>query len=344
MMKGLVMDADRSIRYIEQPEPELKAGHVLLDVAGCGICGSDMHVYRGSQSSWRFPVLFGHEFAGTIAAVSDDVAGFAVGDVVTVEPMTYCGTCDMCRRERYNLCPNAEMYGAELPGGFARQIAVDQRYLVRVPDGISALQAVISEPLATVVHGFNRLRQQTFENVVIFGAGAIGLLAASIAISRAEHVAVVDIVPGRLQVAREIGATLAIDSGKEDVEQAVMQMTGGRKVDLCIDCAGISSVREQAFRLIGPGSELLLIAMGHDFTEVNFRQLVSKELTAYGCQCHYMSDFVQALEAIHAGIVPFDKIVTTYPLEQGVEVFEAMKRGEDKGIKVVLIPGGEGVS
>lgn len=338
-MKGLVINADRTIEWIDVPEPQLKPGHVILNVAGCGICGSDMHVVRGAQSTWRFPILFGHEFAGTIAAMADDVTGFQVGDTVTVETMTYCGKCEMCKQGRYNLCPNAELYGAELPGGFAARVSVDARYLIRVPKGVSALEAAISEPLATVIHGFNRLRQKTFQNVVIFGAGAIGLLAASIAISRAENVAVVDVVPGRLQTAKEIGATLTVDSRSADVEAAVMEMTGGKKVDLCVDCAGISAVREQAFCVISPGAELLFIAMGHDVTEVNFRQLVSRELTAYGCQCHYMSDFEQALEALRDGVVKFDKLVTTYPLSEGREIFGAIRGGEDKGIKVVLVPG-----
>lgn len=341
-MKGLVMDENRTITYMEQPEPQLKAGHVLLDLAGCGICGSDMHVCRGAQSSWRFPVLFGHEFAGVIAAVADDVTGFSVGDAVTVEPMTYCGSCDLCRRQKYNLCPNAEMYGAELPGGFAPRIAVDARYLIPIPNGVTPLQAVITEPLATVVHGFNRLKQQHFENVVVFGSGSIGLLAASIARSRADKVAVVDVVDSRLDVARAIGATLAVNSKDTDAVEAVLQMTGGHKVDLCIDCAGISAVREQAFALIRPGGELLFIAMGHDITEVNFRQLVSKELTAYGCQCHDMSDFTEALEAIRAGIVPVEKIMTTYPLSEGEAVFAAMREGREMGIKVVLVPESEG--
>lgn len=337
-MKGLVMDADRKIKYMDQPEPVLKPDHVIIDIAGCGICGSDMHVYRGTQSTWLFPVLFGHEFAGTISALGKDVSGFKAGDVVTVEPMTYCGTCEMCRKKQYNLCPDAMMYGAELPGGFAKQIAVDYRYLIKVPQGVSALQAVISEPLATVIHGFNRLKRKEYENVVIFGAGAIGLLAASIALTKARQVAVVDVVSSRLAVASDIGVTLAVNSKEEDVQEAVMKMTGNKKVDLCIDCAGISSVREQCFSLISPGGELLFIAMGHDFTEVNFRQLVSRELTAYGCQCHYMSDFEEALKALKDGKIPFDKIVTTYNLEEGVSVFERMKNGEEMGIKVVLIP------
>ena len=337
-MKGLVIEANRSIDYIDQPAPVLKPGHVLIDVAGCGICGSDMHVFRGSESTWRFPILFGHEFAGTVAATAGDVAGFVPGDVVTVEPMTYCGSCDMCRQERFNLCPNAEMYGAELPGGFAGRIAVDARYLIPVPEGVTPLQAVITEPLATVVHGFNRLHQKQFENVVIFGAGAIGLLAASIALPKARHVAVVDVVQNRLEIAKDIGVTLAVNSRESDVEAAVMEMTGGRKVDLCIDCAGVSAVRRQAFELISPGGELLFIAMGHDVTEVNFRQTVSKELTIYGCQCHYMSDFTEALEAIRTGVVQSDKLITTYPLSEGVRVFEAMRQGREMGIKVVLVP------
>ena len=337
-MKGLVMNADRRITYIDQPEPILKPGHVILDIAGCGICGSDMHVYRGSESSWHFPVLFGHEFAGTIAAVAEDVTGFAVGDIVTVEPMTYCGTCEMCKKKRYNLCPNAMMYGAELPGGFAKQIAVDYRYLIKAPQGVTAMQAVVAEPLATVIHGFNRLKQQEYDNVVIFGAGAIGLLAASVALTRARHVAVIDVVPSRLETASAIGVTLTVNSKEKDVADAVMKMTAGKKADLCIDCAGISTVRDQCFRLISPGGELLFIAMGPDVTEVNFRQLVSRELTAYGCQCHYMSDFEEALRALKDGIIPYEKIVTAYSLEEGVAVFEKMKKGEEMGIKVVLVP------
>lgn len=337
-MKGLVIHADRSIHYIEQPAPVLKPGHVILDVAACGICGSDMHVCRGADSSWRFPILFGHEFAGTIAAVSDDVTAYQPGDVVTVETMTYCGTCDMCRQQRYNLCPNAELYGAELPGGFAKQVAVDARYLVRVPAGVSAVQAAIAEPLATVIHGFNRLKQTSFENVAIFGAGAIGLLAVSIALTKSKNVAVVDVSQSRLDIAKTMGAAAVINSKTQDVEQAIMDMSGGRKMDLCIDCAGLTVTRNQAFEVISPGAELLCIALGDDFTPTNYRQIVTKELAVYGTQCHYVSDFEEAVQALKAGHIPFDKIVTTYPLDEGLTVFEAIRSGNDKGIKVMLLP------
>lgn len=335
-MKALIMNPDRSVQMVEKENPELLPGTVILDVVACGICGTDMHICHGMECSWAFPITIGHEFSGIISSIADDVTGFKIGDKVVVETLTNCGKCEMCKTGRKNLCFNPKLLGGDLPGGFADQVRVPFQYLIPIPANVSAQHAAIAEPLATVVHGLNRLIRKKPENVVVFGAGAIGLLAFSMVKSMGSRVAVSDISEKRLEIAKDIGAASVIQVGKMDVVEEVMKMTGGKKVDLCIDAAGFSATRGQAFDLIKPGGEILCIALGDKITPTNYFDIVTKELTIYGTQCHTVEDFYQAMDALDKGLINCNKIITTYPLEKGEEVFQALAKGDDLGIKIHL--------
>lgn len=335
-MKALILTEDLNIRLVEMEEPELKAGYVIIDVKACGICGTDMHVYKGMASNWSLPGIIGHEFAGVVCACAGDVKDYKPGDRVTAQPLLNCGKCATCREGRTNLCTGIRLIGGEYPGAFAEKVAVPADKLIKVPDRIPLEKAALSEPLATVIHGLGRLKKQRYESVLILGAGALGLLALQMLRDRAENIAISDVSEVRLKVAKALGATCTINAARQEVEKEVLEMTKGGRIDLAIDAAGFSSTRQQAFQLIKPGGELLFIALGQKETPVDFMQLVTSELSMYGTQCHTMEDFHLAIEAMDK--IDYDKIVTQFPLEQGEEAFKKLREDPGYGIKLHLVP------
>ncbi|PJF46436.1 MAG: alcohol dehydrogenase, partial [Candidatus Thermofonsia Clade 3 bacterium] len=174
-MKAVLFPAPESISVERVPDPSCAPDEVVVQVARCGICGTDIHIYRNEYMS-AFPVIPGHEFGGVIVEVGRDVTDFRVGERVAVDPNLYCGRCDMCRNEMANHCLNWQGVGITRPGGFAEYTAVPARACYRLPDSLSDAQAAFIEPLACVVHAMKRIRVLPADPVLILGAGPMGLL------------------------------------------------------------------------------------------------------------------------------------------------------------------------
>lgn len=332
-MKALIMQKDRTIHVTEIRTPVPDAKEVIIKIAACGICGTDMHVYRGLDCTWTLPGVIGHEFAGTIVRCGSAVEAWKPGERVTVQPLVHCGECPACREGSTNLCSAVTLIGGEMPGGFAEFAAVPESALIRIPEGIPLEYGALSEPLATVIHGVNRLMKARYNKVVILGAGTIGLLMLSVLRDRAEHIFVTDVDANRLLTAEAIGAEAAIHAGEKEVVTAILNAAGGR-ADLVIDAAGFTATRKQGFSVIRPGGEMLCVALGERETEVDFMQLVTKELTLYGTQCHTREDFEQALDVMAAGRIPYEKIASRFPLQKGSAAFQNPKCA----IKILLCP------
>lgn len=333
-MKAIIMNTDRSIEYKEMPSPSLKEGEVKIRVAACGICGTDMHVYKGMACSWALPGIIGHEFSGIISACAPGVAGYKEGDKVTVQPLVNCGECTLCKDGKSNLCGHIRLIGGELPGGFAEEVAVPADALVRLPVDLPVEYGALAEPAATAVHAVGRLGKKHYGQAMIFGAGAIGLLTLSVLRKMCDRIVVSDVDEARLQAALSLGAESVILASKQDVAAEALRAGDGKKYDLAVDAAGFSSTRRQGLAIIKPGGDLLYIALGDKVTEVDFMQLVTGELTLYGTQCHTKADFYTALELMENGTIDYQKIVTRIPLSEAEEAF----RNPYNGIKIHLIP------
>lgn len=333
-MKAIVMQKGGSVRYEEVAKPRLQSGQVLLKVAACGICGTDMHVHRGMPSAWSLPGIVGHELSGTIVACSGDVCGYSLGEAVTIQPLVHCGNCDACRTGRTNLCERIQLIGGELPGGFAEYAAVPAESVIRLPQGMPVAHGALAEPAATAVHAVRRLGGRAYRRAIIFGVGAIGLLTLTVLRESVDTIVVTDIDEQRLETALELGASSVIHTEREPVEATALQISSGKKYDLAVDAAGFSSTRKQGFSLLASGGDFLFVALGDPITEVDFTQLVTGELRFFGTQCHTRDDFLQALERIHTGQIDYDRIVTQLPLARGEEAFDHPRLG----IKIHLIP------
>lgn len=171
-MKSLISMGPGMVEFGEWEEPSILPGQVLIEVAACGICGADIHVYKGMPAAWPVPGIRGHEFAGIVIAWADDVQGFQDGDRAVVQPLVFCGQCRFCRSGQTNLCANLYQIGGEQPGGFAERVTVPASSLFNVPENLSLKQASLIETLAASVHAFEQNLSGILRSAAVLGAGA----------------------------------------------------------------------------------------------------------------------------------------------------------------------------
>ncbi len=338
-MKSLIFMGPHQLKFGEWEQPKILPGHVLIDVAACGICGTDLHVYKGLPAAWSLPGIMGHEFAGTVVAWADDVEGFQQGDPVVVQPLVYCRQCRFCRSGQSNLCSNMYLIGGEQPGGFAEQASVPASSLFKLPESLSLTQAALIETLATSIHAFEQNLSGILRRVAVLGAGAQGIFAAQVArLAGAKLVIVSDVIPHRLIVAQKLGATHVINARQENAVDAILAMTDGEGVDLVIEAAGKALTRQQATQLLRPGGTAIFLALGTEATPIDFMSVVPRELHLRGTQCYTDSDFALAIELLASGEIICDPLITAMPLEKGAAAFEMLASNPGEAIKVVLEP------
>ncbi|MCY4070864.1 MAG: alcohol dehydrogenase catalytic domain-containing protein [Chloroflexi bacterium] len=338
-MKSLVFGGPRKVYFEDREQPRILPGQVLIEVAACGICGTDLHVYNGLPAAWPVPGIRGHEFAGTVIAWADDVEGFQDGDRVVVQPLVHCGQCRFCRSGQTNLCSNLVLIGGELPGGFAEQAAVPARSLFKLPENLSLKRAASVETLATSVHAFQQNLSGILRSVAVLGAGAQGIFAVQLArLAGANLIAVSETLPHRLTVAQELGATDVVNARQENVVEVIRALTDGEGVDLVIEAAGKAVTRQQAIQLLRPGGTAIFLALGAEASPIDFMSLVPRELHLRGTQCYTDADFTLAIELLANGEIIVDPLITEMSLENGPAAFENLASNPGEMIKVLLEP------
>lgn len=232
------------------PDPTCGASEVVVRVRACGICGTDHHILKG-EFVQKFPVIPGHEFSGEVVEVGKDVQYFRVGDRVTVDPGIYCGECYFCQQELGNHCLNWNGFGTTRNGGFAEYAVIPASNCYHIPDNLSFQEAAFTEPLACVVHGLNRIRINPGDDILLFGAGPIGLLLLqALRHGGASKVVVVDKQESRLAMAQAMGAYAIVVAGPN--QHAELTAYAPHGYSIVTDATGITAVVQQAFQYIRP--------------------------------------------------------------------------------------------
>ena len=254
-MQAVVFPEPESIQVEQVPDPACERDEVIVQVAASGLCGTDLHIYRNEYMS-DFPVIPGHEFSGVVVEVGKEVTDFRPGDRVTVDPNLYCGHCYFCRNEQANHCLNWQGVGITRPGSFAEYLAAPARATYKVPDSLSDAQAAFVEPVSCVIHALKRLRVWPGDEVLIFGAGPMGLLLVqALGHSGASQVVVVEKQPERLALAGRLGATATVVAGPEQSE--ALHELAPYGFAIVVDATGVPAVIEQAFNYLKPRGQFL---------------------------------------------------------------------------------------
>ena len=243
-MKAMVLSAYSTLQVEEAPRPEVGADELLIAVAACGICGSDVHGYDGSTGRRIPPIVMGHEAAGTVAAVGAAVRDFAVGDRVTFDSTVFCGECAYCKKGEVNLCDRREVIGVSCAefrraGAFAEYLAVPARVAYKLPDELGFAEAAMLEAVSVALHGVAVSAMRGGETVLVIGAGMIGLLLLQAArAAGAARVYVSDVDATRLELAKEMGATETFLASGATLTEQMKARTDGAGVDVVLEAVG----------------------------------------------------------------------------------------------------------
>ena len=343
-MQALLLTQYRNLELTDADRPTIGPNEVLIRVAACGICGSDVHGYDGSSGRRIPPIIMGHEAAGTIAEVGAEVDRVQIGDRVTFDSTIFCGQCDPCRRGAVNLCENRRVLGVSCPdyrqhGAFAEFVAVPDHILYRLPANMPFEHAAMIEPVSVAVHAVDRLAIRKGESAVVVGSGMIGLFVIqALRIKGCDQIVAVDIDSGRLELARQVGATEIVNSAKVDAVGSVMELTRGTGADVAVEVVGNAPALSTAIGSVRRGGRIGLV--GNLTPEVSFplQAVVTRELTLYG-NCASAGEYARAIDLVASGQINVQPLISAIaPLAEGPQWFERLYAREPGLMKVILQP------
>jgi threonine dehydrogenase-like Zn-dependent dehydrogenase len=345
-MKAGILYADRDIRLGDAPEPRIKPDEVLVESGYAGICGTDLHIYRGEfHERVKFPSIQGHEFGGIIREVGQAVKGLAVGSRVVVDPIISCHNCPACLSGHLNACRTLKLLGVDLDGGFGQFVAAPASHVYPLPDSIPMQYAPMVEMYGLGHHVLLRGQVQPGETVVILGAGKLGLSVLDVLChsANAALTIVADMQPFRLETARKVGADVAIDVEREDPVQRVMEITHGIGADCVIECVGHyhevpgrEAPLQQAVKMIRTAGRVVTAGLGEQLSAVHFKTLVLKEAQIIASRVT-LGEFPRAIRLMSKGLLHPDLLVTDQaPLRDITAAFAKVDRDAPSTIKVVL--------
>lgn len=338
-MKGLVFESNNVLVWKNVPDTAPKAGEVKIKIAAAGICGSDVHGYRGITGRRIPPMIMGHEFAGEIVELGRNVIGYKPGDRVCVNPVNSCGECEFCRSGLEQFCPDKHQYGCGAEdGAFADYLCVDEKCLHRLADGISYEHGACVEPLAVAVKAANRAGDLTNKNVFIVGAGTIGLMVLMVVKNCSpKSIIVSDTSDFRLGLSKKVGADVTVNPMGGDVVQAVLEATGGVGADVSFECVGVPATLNQALDVIKIKGTAVIMGQGQRRAEIDEMNMCVREPDILGSFMYNYEEFKQAVDMINAGKVDVDSIISaTVPMSEGAEYFDRLANDPGELIKVIL--------
>jgi L-iditol 2-dehydrogenase len=345
-MKALVLKDYKRFSYEDFPEPQAGPTDVLVAVKACGICGSDVHGMDGSTGRRRPPIIMGHEAAGVIAGTGSEVKGWKVGEAVTFDSTLYCGECAFCRQGQINLCDRRRVLGVSCEeyrqhGAFAEMVAVPQRVLYRLPQGLAFEHAALAEPFSIALHALSRVKVTASDTAIVIGAGMIGLaLVQALKQAGCAQIIVADIAQDRLNLATKLGASHVVNSSDRNVLATILELTAQKGTDLSFEAVGITATVDLAIRCLRKGGSAVLVGNVAPKIEFPLQVAVTRELTIRG-SCASRGEYPACLELLASGGLSAAPLISaTAPLEEGAEWFDRLYRKEPGLLKVVLTPPG----
>ena len=339
-MKALMIHAARDLRLEDVPEPIYAADEVLVQLGAGGICGSDLHYFHhGGVGDFqlRQPMTLGHEVAGEIVAVGDEVTRVQAGERVAVNPSRPCLKCEQCLSGRSNLCPNMRFFGSaarfpHVQGAFAERFVARQDQCEVIPAGLSYAVAACAEPLAVTLHAVAQAGPLLGQRVLIVGAGPIGvLLAASARLAGATGLTVTDLQDAPLKVAEQMGATATLNVRSQPLEGSF---------DVAFEASGSPAGLASALGALRPGGRLVQVGMlPRGLTGAPLNPLISRELTIVG-SFRFHREYSWAAQLLASGRIDVTPMLSArFPLSRAQEAFE-LAADREKAVKVSLLPDG----
>lgn len=324
------------IRTEEVPDPVLEPHGVVIKVKACGICGTDLHVYKRDEQG----TIFGHEFSGDVVAVGPEVKGITPGMRVTAVGFRPCGECFWCAQGKGHRCTDMALLGYQFPGAMAEYVHVPFAALGRtifpLPDTLSYEDGASVEPLSISYFSVNRALPKPEETIAVLGLGVIGLYAIQVL----QAMGVSRIVasgrrPSRLRAAEICGASIVVDAAREDAVDAAMTATGKMGVNTVIECAGVQATFDQSIAMTRGGGKIMLVGVYEQALSWDPLVVISKNLSLIGC---LGGNFPASIELLKDGKVSAKPMVThRFALDQAAEAFRTQLKDPD-AVKVMIVP------
>ncbi len=343
-MKALLLSQYRHLELTDLAVPEPGRGEVLIRVAACGICGSDVHGYDGASGRRIPPIVMGHEAAGTIAATGEGVSGLSEGERVTFDSTIYCGECANCLRGDINLCDRRQVLGVSCgdyrrAGAFAEFVVVPARIIHRLPESFPFAEAALLEAVAVALHAVSLVSVSPGSTALVVGAGTIGLLLQqALRIAGCARVFVADVDATRLKLSRELGATAALSAGT-DLAQQIAALTNGAGVDIAVEAVGKTETVNAAIDSARKGGSVILVGNISPEVTLPLQKVVTRQIRLQG-SCASAGEYPRAIELLSSGAIRVKPLITAVaPLAEGPQWFERLYTREPNLLKVVLTPG-----
>ena len=332
-MRALVLKGKGDLHEELRAIPKPTEGEMLVRVAYCGICGSDLHAYHGLQPSLTFPCVMGHEIVGTIVEIHGD-SDLALGDAVVIDPSFRCGSCVQCLSGKENICENLRVLGVHCDGGFAEYCLCGIDMAHRVPTGLDLDVAAFGEPMSIAVHAASRMLSEKRDKVVIIGAGPIGLALLLYLRPLFKTVLVVEMLENR----REIAAALGADQVLHPLDVVIDSFA-----DVVFDAVSNPHTAKFAERVVARGGEVIVVGLSDANTGFSLLAILKKELRISGTRMTTRADFIEALDylkTLDSELVR--RIIThTYHLETALEGFALAEKHPQSSIKILIKGQGE---
>jgi 6-hydroxycyclohex-1-ene-1-carbonyl-CoA dehydrogenase len=341
MHAAVFYEANEPLKLEDRPEPEAGVGEIVVRVAACGLCHTDLHyIDHGVPTAKRPPLILGHEATGIVAAVGTGVANVQLGDRVLLPAVLPCGSCAACRTGRENICLNLRMFGNDVDGAYAEYVKAPAKDVFILPDEIPLVEGcIIADAVTTPYHAVkNRAEVRPGDYVVVYGCGGVGLNVVQFARLAGGIVIAVDLADEKLEHALRLGATAALNPARESagIGKTVRKLTGGVGSDIAIEAIGNPVTIKEAFATLRPGGRLVVVGYSDHEVALNAGRIMYREMEIRGSLGCRPVDYPRVIELARSGRIEVASLVTAcFPLAEINAGLNALRAG--RGIRSVVV-------
>lgn len=342
MKAALFHGSGKPLEVTEVPTPEPGSGQILVKVAACGVCHTDLHyIDHGVPTFKQPPMILGHEPSGTVAALGDGVTNFKEGDTVLLPAVLTCGTCYNCRIGKENICDNMVMFGNHVDGAYAEYVLAPAKDALPLPDDVPLEEgSIIADAISTPYHAVvNRGEVKAGDNVVVFGCGGVGINTVQVAAAVGASVIAVDIVPEKLEMAKKLGAQMVINAKEvERIDKEVKKLTGGG-ADVTFEVIGNPKTIQDAFACIRKGGRTVVVGYTHLNVELPASKIMFFEQEIVGSLGCRPVDYPKIIAMARTGKIKLKELVTgKFPLDKINDAFDLLRKHDPHALRSIIIP------
>jgi L-iditol 2-dehydrogenase len=339
MKQAYVPDMGKII-YREVEKPVIEPGYIIIKVSRIGICGSDIHVFKGKHPIVKCPLVQGHEFSGYVEEIGEGVSGYKKGDLVTIQPAIGCGKCRRCKEGKFAQCENLNFIGSDrVYGGGSEYFKIQAEHALKMPENTSPDDAAMVEPLAVAVHSVSKVPDIEGEDILITGGGTIGILVAQVAREfNANNIIISEIMPARNEFVKKCGFISINPVKVESFEKELKKNLSGDYLHAAFECSGSGKALNTCIRTVSRGGYVIIVGVYEsDLIEAEIVRVQDKELNLIGSLMYTWDDYHKAVELIAKNKVNL-KILQThhFNFERWIDGYKVIEEKPGEVMKVLI--------